>query len=390
MPKRGVETSAEKRAALLVTRNFPPLLGGMERVNQELFEALRPSWQPMLCGPAGCGAFAPDAVVAESAIRPLPLFLVKTLRSALAITWRRRPEIVIAGSGLTAPIAWLTARLYGARAVVYLHGLDIVAPSLVYQWAWLPLIRRMDLVLANSAHTAGLAAAHGVTASRIRILNPGTTIPALDQARSDAFREQHGLGAGPLLLSVGRLTRRKGLATFVEQVMPQVLYAHPSAQLIVVGEDARQALHSPGGSERARIEKAALRVGIQERIRFLGHCTNDELTACYLSCDVHVFPVIEDAGDVEGFGMVALEAAAHGLPSVAFSVGGVPDAIGHGVSGVLVSPGDYAGFAAAVLGQLGQGVSGRPSADSCRAFAVGKAWPIFGQYLRACLGEAVL
>src|SRR3546814_9854417 len=67
--------------------------------------------------------------LSQSKVKPLPLFLAATLWHAVRLAWRRKPEWVIAGSGLTAPIAWLAARCAGGRAAVYLHGLDIVAPS---------------------------------------------------------------------------------------------------------------------------------------------------------------------------------------------------------------------------------------------------------------------
>src|SRR3546814_16814839 len=84
--------------ALLVTRNFPPLLGGMEKVNQHLLAALRSSWRTALCGPAGCAAYAsPQTEVRQSKVKPLPLFLAATLWHAVRLAWRRKPEWVIAG-----------------------------------------------------------------------------------------------------------------------------------------------------------------------------------------------------------------------------------------------------------------------------------------------------
>jgi phosphatidyl-myo-inositol dimannoside synthase len=374
--------------ALLVTRNFPPLLGGMEKVNQHLLAALQPAWRTALCGPAGCAEYAsPEAEVKQSRIKPLPVFLATTLWHAVRLAWRRKPEWVIAGSGLTAPIAWLAARCAGGRAAVYLHGLDIVAPSHVYQWLWLPFIRRCDLALVNSANTARLAQGRGVRSDRVHVLHPGTDLPTLDAKAARDFREHHGFGQRPLLLSVGRLTQRKGLAEFVAKTLPAVVSHYQDALLVVIGDEASDALRTRAGSERERILAAARDAGVEKNLRLLGRCDEATLGAAYQAADLHIFPVLELPGDVEGFGMVALESAAHGLPTIAFAVGGVSDAVLDVRTGTLVEPGDYGSLGGAVIRQLAQTRDGS-AMGICRDFATGKAWPVFGERLRKLLGAS--
>ena len=367
---------------LLVTRNFPPLLGGMEKVNQHLLLELAREWCVSLCGPDGCAVEAPDAVaVAETTLKPLPRFLIGTAWRAFRLAQRERPQLVIAGSGLSAPMAWLAARCCGAKFAVYLHGLDIIAPSVIYQRLWLPFIRAADLVLVNSSNTARLAQERGVRRECIRILHPGTELPALVPGAGSEFRLKFGLGAAPLLLSVGRLTRRKGLAEFVARSFPSIVTRHPDIKLVIIGEEASDALYGHGGGERERIVAAARDHGVEANLVFLGRCDEATLTSAYQAAHVHVFPVLELPGDVEGFGMVALESAAHGLPTVAFSVGGVPDAVQPPTTGELVLSGDYGLFSDAVLSQLTMTVN-ISRLEACREFARGKAWPEFGVRLR--------
>ncbi|WP_426688986.1 glycosyltransferase family 4 protein [Rhodanobacter ginsengiterrae] len=374
--------------ALLVTRNFPPLLGGMEKVNQHLLEALEPVWRTALCGPAGCAQYAlPRTEVRQSRVKPLPLFLAAMLWQATRLAWRRKPEWVIAGSGLTAPIAWLAARCVGSKAAVYLHGLDIVVPSRMYQWLWLPFIRGCDLVLVNSGNTARLAQGNGVRSGKVHVLHPGTDLPTLDATAARDFRERHDLGRRPLLLSVGRLTQRKGLAEFVAKALPAVVSHCQDALLLVIGDEASDALHTRTGSERERILAAARDVGVERNLHFLGRCDEATLGAAYQAADLHIFPVLELPGDVEGFGMVALESAAHGLPTVAFAVGGVPDAVQDGRTGTLVEPGDYGSLGEAAIWQLAQ-TRDVSTAAICREFAAGRAWPVFGERLRKLLGTS--
>jgi phosphatidylinositol alpha-1,6-mannosyltransferase len=302
----------------------------------------------------------------------------------MRLAWRRKPEWVVAGSGLTAPIAWLAARCAGGRMAVYLHGLDIVAPSRVYQWLWLPFIRRCDLALVNSANTAGLAQRAGVRSRTTHVLHPGCDLPTLNVAAADEFRQRHGFAQRPVLLSVGRLTQRKGLAEFVAKALPAIATHHPDVLLLVIGDEATDALHARAGSERERIFAAARIGAVVQNLHFFGRCDDATLSAAYQAADVHVFPVLDLPGDVEGFGMVALESAAHGLPTVAFAVGGVSDAVLDGHTGTLIGPGDYAAFGDAVIRQL---ACSRESANiaACREFAAGKTWPVFGERLRSLM-----
>lgn len=385
MPER---PTSDRPVALLVTRNFPPLLGGMENVNQRLLRELAPEWRVALVGPQGCTEYAPEAIaVGETRIRPLWRFFLATAFRALAQALRLRPRIVVAGSGLAAPMAWLAARLSGATLVVYLHGLDIIAANRIYQIGWLPFIRASDLVLVNSNNTARLAAGRGVPPGRMHVLHPGTDVPELEAAAGLEFRNKHALGERPILLSVGRLTRRKGLAEFVAQALPAIVADEPGALLVVIGEEASDALHTEAGSERARIMAAACESGVQSSIRFVGRCDAADLSAAFQAAQVHVFPVLEQPGDVEGFGMVALEAAAHGLRTAAFAVGGVPDAVDESCTGILVPSGDYVAFSQAVIGMLREAQT-QTGVFASRQFAIGKDWQHFGIRLRQLVEDA--
>jgi phosphatidylinositol alpha-1,6-mannosyltransferase len=219
-----------------------------------------------------------------------------------------------------------------------------------------------------------------VRPDRLQVLHPGTDLPVLNPTAALDFRKQHNLGCRPLLLSAGRLTQRKGLAEFVARTFPAIVAHDPSVLLLVIGDEASDALRTRSGSERERILAAARQSGVDQNLRFFGRCNEVTLSAAYQAADLHIFPVLELPGDVEGFGMVALEAAAHGLPTVAFDVQ-------DGKTGTLVNSGDYDGLRVAVLKHMGQ--SGNEAmALTCRAFAAGKAWPVFGERLRTLLGQA--
>lgn len=371
---------------LLVTRNFPPLVGGMEKLNWHLLRSLSDAWRVAMVGPAGCKQHAPSGTIAvESPLRPLPVLLVRLMTGAIYLAWRIRPKLVIAGSGLAAPFAWIAARLVGAECAVYLHGLDIVAPSALYQRLWLPFLRACDIVWVNSQNTASLAESRGIASSRTEVLHPGTDIPELDVRSGDRFRSELGLHDQRVLLSVGRFTRRKGLAEFCARSLPTILAMSPQTVLLVVGGEATDALHGTTGSEQDRIMAAAAAAGVQHAVRFLGRLSDEQLASAYQATDCHVFPVLDVPGDVEGFGMVALESAAYGTPTVAFDVGGISDAVSRGISGTLIAAGQYEAFAQATLDVLAAGKTPERIAE-CRAFAMDKSWHAFGRRLRDRVG----
>jgi len=375
---------------LIITRNLPPLVGGMERLNWHMAEELSKFAEVRVIGPAGAAALAPDGVlVREAPLQPLWKFLLcaRALGRREARVWR--PDIVLAGSGLTAPLARSAARTIGARTAAYVHGLDIAAKHPIYRALWLPAIRRADHVIANSSATAGLCRGIGIDPARIGIVHPGVDLPSgfepadrpgittdadSHSAADRAFRKQLGIGNGPILLSVGRLSARKGLREFVTRALPHIIAAQPDAMLLVVGDAPTQALHAEAQTP-ASIQAAAETVGVANHIRFLGKVSDKELLALYCAADIHVFPVRDIPGDPEGFGMVALEAAAQGLPTVAFTTGGVVDAVADGQSGRLITTGDYVAFAGAVAETLAQRESLR---RSCIEFADRFAWPKFG------------
>lgn len=374
-----------RRRVLIVTRNLPPLVGGMERLNWHLAEQLAGLAEVRLVAPAGSGALAPGGTeVAEVALRPLWRFLLSAGWRARSIARRWRPHVVLAGSGLTAPMAWLAAKACGARAAVYLHGLDIGVRHRLYRLAWVPAIRRMDVVIANSSATRRLALEAGVLESRIAVVPPGVDPPDAQEhaaERAARFRAGHDLGQGPILLSVGRLTERKGLREFVRDVLPSIAAEHPDVRLVVIGEAASDALAARSQS-RASILAAAREHDVADCVRFLGVVTDRQaLSDAYRSASVHVFPVRQLAGDPEGFGMVAIEAAAHGLATAAYATGGVIDAVAEGVTGRLVPPEDAAALGLAVLDLLAKPLP----QDVMRAHAVRFAWPRFGERIADCL-----
>ncbi len=372
--------SVTRPRVLLVTRNLPPLVGGMERLNWHMADELKNYAEVRIIGPTGAAALKPTTIaLSEAPLKPLPLFLIVAMLTSIWIALRWRPDVILAGTGLTAPMAWLASKLCGARSAAYLHGLDITAKNHIYQWLWRPIFKKLDQIIVNSTPTRELALAADVDPERLAIVHPGVSIPDTPQSaeRVVAFREQHGLAGKNILLSVGRLTARKGLMEFIEHALPSIVRAEPNSVLVVIGEAPKNSL-AAGHQSVESLQAQAHELGISSHLKFLGTISDDELATAYEAADLHVFPVRHIPSDPEGFGMVAVEAAAHGLPTVAFATGGVIDAVKHGKSGQLVAPQDYEALAAAVTATL---TESRQLRLSCMEFAHRFAWPHIGEQL---------
>jgi phosphatidylinositol alpha-1,6-mannosyltransferase len=296
-----------------------------------------------------------------------------------------RPDAIIAGSGLTAPVAWLVGRLLDIPVLVFLYGLDLVVANAWYQALWLPVIRACDGYLVISEYTRSLAVGKGMTAERMRMVHPGVDMPDADDGSFD-FRREYGIDDRPIIVSVGRLTRRKGLIEFIQQSLPAIVRANPRAVLVVIGGEPIDALAGNRGGVTDAGREAAKALGLESNVMFLGNVSDAAVRAAYRESRVHVFPVREIPGDIEGFGIVALEAASHGVPTVAFAVGGVPDAVGPGRSGQLIPAGDYAAMSGAIMEYLATPATAAER-ESCIGFAREFTWDRIGVTLTKSVSE---
>lgn len=181
--------------------------------------------------------------------------------------------------------------------------------------------------------------AMGVPPERITLINPGVDVERFRPGLPTAdLRQSLGLGDGqPLVLSVGRMQKRKGF--------DHVLAALPA--LLEHGHDVHYALIGIG-EQMEELKAQARSLGLAERTHFLGHVSPDDLPRWYNACDVFAMPNREVDGDTEGFGMVFLEAGACGKPCIAGRAGGTGSAVADNVTGLRVDGTSTADIAAAL------------------------------------------
>lgn len=368
------DKAQNKPKILIVSRNFPPLVGGIERFLLNAVRQLHSEFQCDVIAPEGCEKSL-NALQQGFACRvsSIPRFLFcalwTTLRKASSY------QLLIAGSGVTAPIVVIAGKLFKKPSIVFVYGLDLIAANTVYQWLFVPFIRHADTVITISHNTAALARKKGV--KNIEILFPGVDIPET-QPDANLFLQQYTLQNKTILLAVGRIIPRKGLAEFVEHCLSNLIKTCPDIVLVVIGDTPHQALQK-NSNYMQQLQASIARQKLESYVHFIGTVDDEALHNAYAAAQVFIFPLRPVSGDVEGFGMVAVEAAAHGLPVVAFAEGGVTDAVSDQVSGKLVKSGDYAAFNQAILDILN---SDEINADNCKTFAKQFSWENFGQNLR--------
>lgn len=375
-----------KKSILLITRNFPPLTGGMERLNYHIYLELEKKFLVSIAGPVGCQNFLSlQTPFTAFPPRPVSLFLLSSFYLTYRLAVKEKPDLIIAGSGVTAIAALVAGRRIGAKVMTFIHGLDILFPQPIYQALFLPAIRSCDNILVNSCHTANLAHQKKIDTHKIKILNPGVSLPNEAELTVNPieFKKSFSIDRNRiLLLSVGRLTKRKGLPEFIQYCLPKIVREFPDTLFIIIGAEATDAL-SKQSNETTKIQQAIYETTLENHVILLGQVSERELTNAYIASDLLIFPVLDIPGDVEGFGMVAIEAAAHGLPTAAFAVGGVIDAVDHGKSGWLVNYGDYKLLSQTIINYLKNINTGKNSVtkSTCQNFAKYFAWDKFGERL---------
>lgn len=301
-------------SVLFVTRKFPPAVGGMERLAADVWATLQA---------AGDGRHV--LVAHPGSQRTLPFFLV---RAIIAVAGRAgRDADILCGDVVLYLLLRPWLRLFRRRHAVMAMGKDVVWSPRWYQWAVRRSLPHAPLVLAISEATAAEVLAVGVAPDRVRVVRLGVEPPALAPDRASARRAARALAQASdgdiLLLTLGRLVRRKGVAWFAEHVLPGL----PEHVVYVVAGD---------GEDAARIREAVRRSGRSDRVRLLGVVDEETREALMRGADVFVQPNIAVPGDMEGFGLVAVEAAMRGSLVVAASLEGLRDAVVDGETGFLV------------------------------------------------------
>jgi phosphatidylinositol alpha-1,6-mannosyltransferase len=226
-------------------------------------------------------------------------------------------------------LAWMLNRRFGLPYVVFVHGEELNVASKSRELAFMTrrVFRSAQLVIANSHNSARLLRENWpVAPERLRVMHPGVNTDCYQPARRDrCVRKRLAWGDRPVILTVGRLQKRKGHEQ-VLQALPTIRRLVPDVLYAIVGD----------GEERARLEQIASALSLQDCVKLHGEVGNEDLVAAYQQCDVFAMPNREVDGDFEGFGIVFLEAQACAKPVIAGDSGGAAEAMREPETGFIV------------------------------------------------------
>lgn len=261
-------------------------------------------------------------------------------------------DVVLGGSAMVTPLVLVLARLFGCKAVVQAHGLDIIFSNSLYQYLCVRWLKFCDRVIVNSAYTASLVVGKNVPESLISVIAPGINPEAFcSSPKGELSKRFSGLAEKPIILFVGRLAKRKGVKEFIERSLVRIIAEIPDACFVVVGGNASESL-TQRDNMVGQIQRVIKKLHLENHVRLLGFLEDADVVNLYHLAQVVVLPVLPSSEDAEGFGIVLLEAAAAAKPTVATRVGGIPDAVEDGKSGILVEPSDYDGLCEAIIALL--------------------------------------
>ena len=338
---------------LVITWNYPPRRGGIENLLQNLCRGLREKHRVFIVTSFADATYPTERDTFRAPLGGLIPFAFYVLwRGAMVLAREPQIRIVFGGSALVTPLVLFLVRLFRRRAVVLTHGLDVIHRNFFYQLFCVRWLKHCDRVVANSSYTAALAESKGVAHERVTVIPPGVQPEWFSIPTDIAATKRHwSIEDKKIVLFVGRLAKRKGIKEFIENSLVEIVREIPETVFLIVGDNPTESL-AHHENVVGEINEAVSRLRLQNQVRWLGALSDDEVVMLYQVCDVVVLPGREIEGDVEGFGIVALEAATAGKPVVATRVGGIQDAIEDGKSGILVDPGDYRGLKQVITGLL--------------------------------------
>lgn len=330
---------------LLITVTWPPVKGGAENYLFEIYRRLSSCRLTVLTSQQpGDAEF--DARQPWHTIRvPLEWFTAywqgRRKRLVLLVELHRiiqKNDINLVVTGFAFPdglVAWLLKQIYGLPYVTHFYGVDFLSHlgNPLWRHFIMQIFQDADYLIGCSTYSRDKVVEMGIQSAKIHTVFPGVDVHRfhpVDRLARQRIRRELGLPEdAPILLTISRLVARKG-HDYVLLALRRILKRYPMLVYVIVGE----------GRHRDALYAMVKEHNLSDNVRFVGEVADKELPLFYQAADLFIMPNRDINGDVEGFGIVFIEASASGIPVIGGKSGGARDAIEHGSSGVLVNPVD--------------------------------------------------
>lgn len=314
-----------RKRILFISRKYPPSIGGMQTYVKNLLINLEKMYDV-------------DAILLRKNQWHLLWFLPYALIKSVFLSTKKQYDIFYMGDALLAPLGLLLKKLFNGKVIVTVHGLDITYANPVYQKLVPNAVSGFDKVICVSRNTMEECKKRGVPSS-VCVFIPNGMDPDehyLGISREECVKRLEdalnmNLNNKIILLTTGRLVMRKGVDWFVENVF------------LRLGNDFIYLICGKGPLKN-RVGDIIKRHNLQGRVILLNEVGGGILKLIYNCADVFVMPNQRVKGDIEGFGIVAIESAGCGTPVVANNVDGLSEAVLNGKTGWLVEDNDVQKF----------------------------------------------
>ena len=340
---------------LYITRKFPPSIGGMQRFNYKLSCYLRNTQDFYLISWGGSQLF-------------LPFFLITAFLKTFCYCLFRKVNCIYISDGLLSPFGLVLKKMFRLPVVGTIHGRDIAFSNKIYQKIVPWSLRRLDKIACVSHKLQKECIKRNIPEHLTEVIPNGIDIEdfecTVNPAHISHFESlaQTSFKNKRILITVGRLVPKKGIHSFLINILPLVVKKNSDVIYLIVGD----------GPLEAEIRRIINDRKLREHAFLIGKVDMDShlLPAVYNTADIFVMPNIPVDNDLEGFGIVALESCASGKPVIASKVDGIPDAIKNGENGILIQHNDYISFSEKILELLGNHRLYREISQKCKQYVI--------------------
>lgn len=298
---------------LFISHTYPPIVGGVETQNFELFTHI--------------SKIADCKLLANKNRKLIPFFLPFSIFYTLFQI--HKYDVILLGSGLLGVVGWAVKIFSDKPVIAVAHGLDLTWENKFYQKLWVQyFIPKLDKLIAVGNETICAGEAKKIATDKFIFIPNGVDVDKyFSQPNRKKLNELIGSETENknVILTSGRLAKRKGVAWFIRNIMPKL-----SEEFIYIV--------AGNGPDKENVLNAINETGLTKRVYALGYVTDDVRDMLFSTCDLFVQPNIKIAGDMEGFGISVIEAGACEIPVLASRLEGLKDAIKDNQNGFLVEP----------------------------------------------------